>query len=68
MAVYDKATCLPVMRLPARTTGDGPLMVSDDLLWAPLPGEVSVFPLTVPPAEALASLHARAARLVVNDE
>ncbi len=67
VAVYDTATCLPVMRLASRTVGNGPLMVSDDLLWAPLPGEISVFPLAVPPAEALASLHTRAARLATGD-
>jgi hypothetical protein len=45
--------------MDARTIGSGPLLVSDDLLWTPFPGEISVFPLTIPPAEALASLHAR---------
>lgn len=63
LAVYDRATCLPLIRLATRTVGSGPLMVSEDLLWAPLPGEVAVFPLTAPPAEALESLHARAVRL-----
>lgn len=63
LAVYDRSTCLPLIRLATSTVGSGPLMVSEDLLWAPLPGEVVVFPLTVPKAEALESLHARAARL-----
>ncbi len=63
LAVFDRATCLPLVRLTTRTVGSGPLLVSEDLLWAPLPGEVAVFPLTVPAAEALESLHARAARL-----
>lgn len=63
LAVYDRATCLPLVRFATRTVGSGPLLVSEDLLWAPLPGEVAVFPLTVPAAEALESLHARAARV-----
>ena len=57
--VFDKATCLPLIRMDARTIGSGPLLVSDELLWAPFPGEISVFPLTIPAAEALAGLHAR---------
>ena len=61
LAVYDRATCLPVMRMATRTAGSGPMLVSDDFLWAPTPGEVMVFPLSVPPAAALASLHSRAA-------
>lgn len=61
LAVYDRATCLPLIRLATRTVGSGPLLVSEDLLWAPLPGEVVVFPLPVPAAEALESLHARTA-------
>lgn len=60
LAVYDRATCLPVARFETRTTGSGPMLVSDDLLWAPLPGEISVFPLSIAPGDALASLHARA--------
>ncbi len=63
LTVYDRDTCLPLLRLATRTDGSGPLQVSDELLWAALPGEVAVFPLTVPAAEALESLHARAGRL-----
>lgn len=61
LTIFDRATCLPLMRLTTQTVGSGPLLVSEDLLWAPLPGEVSVFPLTIPAAEALDSLHARVA-------
>ena len=63
LAVYDRTTCLPLVRLATRTVGSGPMLVSEDLLWAPLPGEVAVFPLTVPAAEALESLHARSVQL-----
>lgn len=59
VAVYDRESCLPVLRLTTRTTGAGPMLVSDDLLWAPLPGEVSIFPLGIPLKTALESLHSR---------
>ncbi len=59
LTVYDRATCLPLARLATRTVGSGPLLVSEDLLWASVPGEIAVFPLTAPADEALESLHAR---------
>ena len=61
VTVYDRESCLPVLRLATRTTGSGPMLVSDDLLWAPLPGEVSIFPLSIPSQTALESLHSRRA-------
>jgi WD40 repeat protein len=58
--VYDLASCAPVFKSGARTRFSRPLTPSSDRLWTPFENEISVFPLSVQPKEALTAIRERA--------
>lgn len=58
--VYDLESCAAIFKSGARSRYGRALAPTADRLWAPFENEISVFPLSVDPAEALSAIRERA--------